>query len=132
VEEGYKLLREECAFPVLLSDTVVEFLAHHVANERQHVKKMYVNLERLADFGLQGIKNTEFFKSEGKYPDGRAGGKDLTVYALKARRLRIYGGLIQKDGRSHFFFVHAVVKKSNKADRTILEKTAKVLGELHD
>lgn len=103
-----------------------------MANERQHVRKIYGNLDRLAEFGLQGINNTEFFKSEGKYSDGRAGGKELTVYALKARRLRVYGGLIQKDGRSHFVFVDAVIKKTNKADRAILERTAKVLGELHD
>lgn len=90
---------------------------------RQLVK--YFN--RFCDHGHQKMLE-EHFKSEGSYPMGN--GKKVQIYAFKPHQWRLYGTVCNYQG--FISFVGTKVdpsKKSNKADRAIMEAAAKALAQ---
>lgn len=120
---------------IFVAAEVVAFLrveARDGNRNRKHVAKVDQILRRLRRDGLQGVNNTEQFKPEGKFPSGRKGGGDVTVYVAKSDQVRVYGGLIKTKNGTVFLFREATAKKDNKADQALLKRVAKALGEKSD
>lgn len=71
------------------------------------------------------------FKNEGNFSDGRGG--DVAVWTFKAWQWRVYGGILQIEGKRCFvgLFVDPA-KKRGKADQQMLKSTAKGLGGLSE
>lgn len=116
-----------------IADAVIEFLKREAAGaNRQHVKKVGVTLEYIRKNGLQSMNNNTLFVPEGRFPSGQAGMAQFTVYAAKSYQLRVYGGIVQIENQSVFLCPDGTIKKKDKADRTQLERVAKVLGEYHE
>ena len=121
------------AFHMLLSDDLIAFLLEESKDgNRQHVKKVGHTLELIKRNGLQGVRNSTLFVQEDKFPSGKPGMADMTVYAAKSRRLRVYGGLIRVRGESVFLCPEGVIKKRDKADQEQLRRVAVTLGNYHE
>lgn len=121
------------AFRLFLADEVSGFLRKQGAGaNRQHVKKIGHTFDNIRRSGLRGVHNSTLFVSEGKFSSGQAGMADLSVYAVKAFQLRVYGGLVTYRGEKIFICPEATVKKRDLADRAQLERVAKILGGYHE
>jgi hypothetical protein len=73
--------------------------------------------------------NDRQFKNQGKFKDG-TGGK-ATIWTFKAWQWRVYGAIMNINGRR--CFVGGKVdpdKKNDQADRAILNAAAKIIGSL--
>lgn len=66
----------------------------------------------------------EQLRPEGKFSDGRKGGKNYQIIAFKGFQLRIYGVDIILNGNRCFLGLEMDVKKKNQADREKLRSTA--------
>jgi hypothetical protein len=130
VHRGFEQHQEGESHTVWVSETVIEFLEKHNSNRRKDVMKIGQILTRISEYGLQSINNTEQLRREGKYPDGCGGSSSVSVYAIKAHQLRVYGGLVKRGQKSDFYCIEAKQKKKDKADRNQLLRVAKSLGEL--
>jgi hypothetical protein len=121
------------AFHLLLSEEVIAFLgAESGGGNRQHVKKVGHTLELIKRNGLQGVQNNTLFVYEGKFSSGKPGTADLSVYAVKAHQVRVYGGLIRVRGESVFLCPEATIKKRDKANQEQLERVARTLGSYYE
>ena len=84
---------------------------------------------RFAELGPTRLDNPKMFKAQGKFRDGT--GKKVQVFEFKAYQWRVYGVL--KDVGGTRCFVGMCVdpdKKKDKADRSILERCARMSSDL--
>lgn len=118
---------------VLLSPAAVEHLEgwSKDANRRKHGKSLLRILRKVHEWGINGVNNTEQLRNEGKYPLGIPGKGKITVYAVKAYQLRLYGGVWNENGRSALVIVDGAVKKKDRTERSFFEAIAKKVGEEH-
>lgn len=116
---------------VLLSPTATDYLAvwGKDANRRKHGKSLLRVLKKVREWGINGVNNTEQLRNEGKYPLGIAGKGSVTVYAVKAYQLRLYGGVWSENGRSAFVIVDGAIKKKDRTEKSFFEAIAKKVGE---
>lgn len=72
----------------------------------------------------------ERFNSEGRHPTGGKGSVDVLIVAFKAHQHRLYGVVIENDGKKTFVGMELVTdKKKNKADQSLLKRIAKKYGD---
>lgn len=116
---------------MLVAADVTAFLEKESQNARKHVRKIGQILARIRDYGPSSLGNPEQFKREGRFPSGKASVGDIPVYAVKAFKLRVYGGMLKGAGEPTFVCIEAKKKTRNKADRKVLERVAKALGEMN-
>ena len=107
---------------IWFSDKALKVFKKAPANDRSRLIRI---LEFVCDEGPQNL-NDQQFKAEGRFPVGN--GKTVMVYAIKSYQLRIYGVFV---GRSPLQLLcpEGAIKKDNKADRKLLERVAKKMGE---
>ena len=103
--------------------------AFDASDTKTRARARYI-IERLAISGPRNLQNHQL-KMEGRYPSGRKGMAPITVCAIRAYNLRIYGGS-PPSKRPDFYCPEAVKKQRNKARREQLERVAKKLGDLDD
>jgi hypothetical protein len=71
------------------------------------------------------------FKNEGNFSDGLGG--HVTIWTFKAWKWRLYGAILQVNGRRCFVGVNVdPAKKQDKADQQMLKSTAKVIAGLQE
>ena len=112
---------------VFSSPETNRFLEDCDRNSRQHVTRILRILGWLRDRGRNQLKNTEQFRFEGRY-----GGGDIAIYAVKAHQLRVYGGFVNFDCGQAFVCIEGIKKKKNKPNPNVLKRVAKKLGEIND
>lgn len=115
---------------VYLSDGVLdeyEKLRQRAERNEQNSVKAWKQLERyLLRFCEHGHRNMpeDQFKSEGAFAVGD--GKKIQIYAFKPWQWRLYGALREFNDRPCFLGTMVdPSKKNNKADRAILEASAR-------
>ncbi|MEW2917242.1 hypothetical protein AB1A64_09220 [Ruegeria sp. ANG10] len=128
--DGFESFGSGSFCPVLVAPSVTEFLVKENKSDRRHVAKIGQILEKLSVYGPLHLNNTEQFKHEGKFPTGNVRGGDVSVYVVKAFQLRVYGGLVRRNGKSMFVCIEAAKKKKNRADQQQLKRVARIIGEL--
>lgn len=129
MSDSYEKFEDGDACIILVSTSVLAFLAEENVNDRQHVLKVAQILRRLAAFGPINMNNTEQFRNEGKFPSGKSSGGSVSVYVVKAHQLRVYGGFARLGDKSAFFCVEGARKRKPKADPDQLKRVAKSLGD---
>jgi hypothetical protein len=73
----------------------------------------------------------EKFKKEGNFPDGHHG--KVAVWTFKSWQWRLYGATLTVEGRRCFVGVQVDnAKKQDRANQTLLKKTALEIGELFE
>ena len=90
--------------------------------DRVRVNKI---LDHLSENGPENLHDKQY-KSEGRFSDGT--GKKIMVYAVKSYQLRIYGWWHDGPPR-RMMCPEGAIKKTDKADRSQLERVAKKAGE---
>lgn len=71
------------------------------------------------------------FKKEGNFKDGN--GAEVAVWAFKAWKWRVYGGILTVSGKRCFVGTRVDPdKKKDKADQALLRATAKDIGRLFE
>lgn len=71
------------------------------------------------------------FKNEGNFPDGKGG--QVAVWTFKSWQWRVYGAILQIEGRRCFVgMLVDPAKKRDKADQKMLKNTAKGVAELSE
>jgi hypothetical protein len=93
--------------------------------QRTHLKRYF---ERFAALGPSSL-NEEKFKFEDSYPDGRGG--QVSVFAFKPFKMRVYGGILGVAGKRCFVGVRVdLSKKQDKADQGLLRSAAADIAAL--
>ena len=96
---------------------------------RTHLHRYFTQFCENDDYNKR--LNDQQFKREGKFPDGRGG--FTTIWTFKAWQWRLYGAILQVEGKRCFVGVKVdPSKKQNKASPKILKATAKLIGALHE
>lgn len=84
-------------------------------------------MKRFAARGPEVLIETQFKFQERLTTGGQKGAK-VAIYAFKAYQLRVYGGYVP--GKVEFVCTEIeVTKKQDEADRKVLERSARHLGE---
>ena len=99
------------------------------ANRKKHCKTLLRILKRVREWGINAVNNTEQFRNEGKYPLGIPGKGNVTIYAVKAYQLRLYGGVWNENGRTKLIIVDSEIKKKDKTPKAYFEAVARKVGE---
>lgn len=99
---------------------------------RTHLHRYFTQFCENDDYNRR--LNEEQFKREGKFPDGRVGNATyIAVWTFKAWQWRVYGSILQVQGKRCFVGVRVdPSKKQNKASAKILAATAKLIGALDE
>jgi hypothetical protein len=84
-------------------------------------------MKRFADSGHE-LLTDEQFKRQGQFGVGDKRGTQLTITAFKVFQLRVYGGFIPGT-RDYVCTEIMATKKRNEADRGVLERAARNLGQ---
>lgn len=113
-----------------ISPEVKAFLVAEARSNKRHVHKLQQILTKLAEYGLQHMGNIEQFRHEGKFQSGSTEKEKIAVYAVKAFQLRLYGGFVQRNGKSYFVCVGFAKKKKDRADQDQLKRVSSAIGEL--
>jgi hypothetical protein len=80
---------------------------------------------------IQRRLSQEKFKKEGNFSDGHHG--SVAIWTFKSWQWRVYGTTLTVEGRRCFVGMKVdASKKQDRADRTILKKTATEIGELFE
>jgi len=85
-------------------------------------------MKRFAARGPEVLIETQFKFQERLTTGGQAGAK-VAIYAFKAYQLRVYGGYVPGKGDEFVCTEIEVTKKQDEADRKVLERSARYLGE---
>lgn len=112
---------EGAKFTIWVTHAVAKALRKVPAKERA---RLLAWMQRFANDGFEYL-DTEKLKHEGKFPVGDRSGTSVAIYAFKAWQVRVCGGVIGGD------FIGTEIdasKKRDKADRDLLERSAKKLA----
>jgi hypothetical protein len=92
---------------------------------RTHLARYF---ERFCEIGPQSL-GEEKFKREDSFPDGRGG--QVSVYAFKPFKWRLYGGILRVAGKRCFVGTRVdPSKKQDKANQQLLRNAANDIAEL--
>ncbi len=110
-------------FTVSMTVEVAKSFSKVAAKERARCLEW---IRRYADDGHELLDSTKL-RNEGKFALGDKAGTHVSVLAFKAWQVRLYGGVV--DG-SHFVVTEIdAAKKTDKADRPMLERAARKLAQ---
>jgi hypothetical protein len=99
-------------------------------NDVQRNVQLRRYFERFCELGPDGLDSAQF-RREGAFKDGR--GKKVAIFAFKPRQFRVYGAMLNVAGRRCFVGTHVdPSKKQNKADRALLEASAREIARLDE
>lgn len=128
--DGFERSNKGSHCSVWFSDQAVKQLekAKFDASDRAKAFKI---LEHVSN-GQQASLPGEQWKLQGRFASGKPKVPKVSVYAVKAYQLRIYGGFATIGGNLFFLCIEAAKKKKDDADKGQLERVAKKVGEYHD
>ena len=122
-DDEYRILGKGEAFTLWANAKVKSVFDRATAKDRAAVKAV---LKIIIRDGLDGVKNKEKWRFEGRYTSGDSKIGDVAVYVAKGFKFRVY--IFQKG--DHLYSPDADIKKRDNADPEKLDNTAKARGRL--